>query len=244
MFRRLAAAMGFDDPHFRQTDEAMLADVLDWSAPLLRGHTLASLKSRGYIRVNTAAPQAYAPHAHGAFPTPSGKCELRLSDVAPSNFVAPVLRQMSTDAEPETLDPLPGFATPDAVPCTMRPTDARYPLQLLTPKSHGFLNSEYANEDRKVRAQGEQFVLIHPDAARTRGIAEGETVRVHNDRGEFVAVARLSDAVGPALAVATYGYWPSRNRGNAVNATTPNESLGLGHAPTSFHNAVEITRLT
>ena len=43
-----------------------------------------------------------------------------------------------------------------------------YPLNIISPKSHGFLNSCYANEPHKIKGQGEQFVLISPKDAAER----------------------------------------------------------------------------
>ena len=36
----------------------------------------------------------------------------------------------------------------------------KYPLNIISPKSHAFLNSCYANMEDKIRVQGKQFVLI------------------------------------------------------------------------------------
>jgi anaerobic selenocysteine-containing dehydrogenase len=244
LFRRLAGAMGFDDEHFRQTDEEMLERAIDWDAPMLRGYSYEMLKERGFLRVQVGHPDRYAPHAEGNFPTPSGKCELLSSGAARGNFVAPVLRQLcEADQSGGAVDPLPGFETPAAVPAANAPAAPAGSLHLLTPKSHGFINSEYANEPHKLRGQGGQFILLHPDDARARGIADGDRVRVHNARGEFPADARVTDDVRPGLAVASYGYWPSLNGGGAVNATTSAGELGLGGAPASFHNTVTVSRI-
>ena len=54
----------------------------------------------------------------------------------------------------------------------------RYPLNVISPKSHGFLNSCYANEPHKIRGQGEQFVMISPTDAALRDIREGDPVIV------------------------------------------------------------------
>src|SRR5689334_22620301 len=80
LFRRLAAAMGFDDdPLFRRSDEELLRDSMDWSAPAMSGITIEGLRKTGYARLNIGSPDQRAPHANGAFLTPSGKCEIRSS---------------------------------------------------------------------------------------------------------------------------------------------------------------------
>ncbi len=94
-----------------------------------------------------------------------------------------------------------------------------YPLNIVSPKSHGFLNSCYANEPHKIRGQGEQFVMINKVDADKRSIREGDPVRVFNSRGDFEGVARVTDDVNPGIVVATLGYWRSLNRSDgSVNS--------------------------
>ena len=54
----------------------------------------------------------------------------------------------------------------------------RFPLALITPKTHLFLNSTFANQKRQHSAQPSPEVVIHPDDARERGIEDGARVRV------------------------------------------------------------------
>ncbi len=48
---------------------------------------------------------------------------------------------------------------------------------------------------------------IHPDDAATRGIADGDVVLVHNDRGAYYAGAVVSDAVRPVVVQLSTGAW-------------------------------------
>ena len=75
LFRRLARAMNFNDPHFYRDDAQMIEEAIDWNAPLMQGITLSNLKEKGFARLNIPSADKYAPHAEGNFPTPSGKCE-------------------------------------------------------------------------------------------------------------------------------------------------------------------------
>jgi len=232
LFRRLAARMGFTDPHFRKTDEELIADALDWDSPLLAGKSLDGLKAEGFVRLSVPGADHYAPHAEGNFPTASGKCEFKSLLGENSGFVAPILRQMRVDDQAGG----PIASVPEYVPV---PTHPSFPLQLMTPKSHAFLNSQYANEDYKLRTQREQFVLIHPHDANARQINDGELVRIFNERGEFLADARVTDAALPGTLIATFGYWRSRNRGGgAVNALT--EARIGGFAGTPFYNDARV----
>jgi anaerobic selenocysteine-containing dehydrogenase len=119
-----------------------------------------------------------------------------------------------------------------------------YPLNIISPKSHGFLNSCYANEEHKIKGQGEQFVLISPKDAESRSIREGDPVRVFNGRGDFEGLARVTDVVGEGVIVATLGYWRSLNRSDgSVNSISSDEFCSLGRAPTFSDNLVQVMRV-
>jgi len=119
---------------------------------------------------------------------------------------------------------------------------AKYPLNIISPKSHGFLNSCYANMDHKIKGQGEQFVLVNTADAESRGIKEGSKVRVFNDRGAFEGDARITDDVSAGLVVATLGYWRQLNNGT-VNCISSAEFVDMGHAPTFSDNLVEVSAI-
>jgi anaerobic selenocysteine-containing dehydrogenase len=120
----------------------------------------------------------------------------------------------------------------------------RYPLALVTPKTHLFLNSTFANQGRQHSAQPEPTVCVHPDDARDRGIADGARVRVYNDRGDFSCAARVSDDARRGVLVAPMGWW---NRdyegGRSGQATTSQRVTEQGHAPIFNDNRVEIAAL-
>jgi len=242
LFRRLAKVMGFDDPFFYRTDRQMIIDSMDWTSPALKGITLESLEQTGYARLSLPAHDVFAPHAEGNFPTPSGKVELQASMAAGGNFVLPVFRQGSNDHQDGSpVDPLPTFTPPRESPLTNPALAKRYPLSMLSPKSHAFLNSEYANLRRQLGQSGPQHVIIHPTDAAARSIDDGVLVRVENARGAFNAAARVSTDIRPGVVVAPIGYWVSLSEGDATPAAlNPTAYADLGRAPTFSDNLVEI----
>jgi anaerobic selenocysteine-containing dehydrogenase len=245
LFRRLAKAMGMDDPHFQRSDEQMAAESIDWASPAVAGITLEQLKRDGYARLKVGEPDTYAPHANGNFLTPSGKVELKASMAAGGNFVLPLFRQGSNESQDGSpVDPLPGFVAPQESADTNATLAARYPLSILTPKSHAFLNSGYANVARQLGNAGEQHVTLHPADARARGIAEGEQVEVINDRGRFRAEAQVSDEVRQGVVVAPLGYWAASSPGGrSANAINSSRYADLGRAPTFSDTLVEVRRV-
>jgi len=242
MFRRLAQAMGFNDPYWNRTDEEMAQESLDWSNPVLEGIDLDLLRKNGYARLKVGSPEEFVPHREGNFPTPSGKVEFKSSMAAGGNMVLPLFRQGHPgDQSGEEIDPLPNFIPQNESPQTNPELAARYPLNMLSPKSHAFLNSSYGNLDAQLHHAGEQMVMISPSDAQARGIADGDPIRVFNDRGAFEAVAKVNDDARPGVVVAPLGYWAKHSRnGRTVNAINPPAFADYGSAPTFSDTLVEV----
>jgi anaerobic selenocysteine-containing dehydrogenase len=224
IFRRLARRMGLEAAPLYDSDETMARQVLDSGHPSLCGITLEELRARGWMRLRY--PDPFVPFAAG-FPTPSGKLELVSERMAQAG-----------------LDPLAGY-TP-AHETSQRDTAlARdYPLALLTPANHFFLNSLFANVPRQQRRAGAATVVIHPDDAVPRGIATGDEVRVANARGSFVAIADVSDRVRPGVVASPKGRWPGHAKeGTNVNATVDERDSDMGGGAVYHDNCVRVDKL-
>ncbi len=180
LFRRLAAAMGYEDPMFQETDEEMIRAVLRSEHPYMEGITYERLVREGWARLNLGAERL--PFAKGGFPTPSGRCEL---------YSQSLLEQ--------GLDPLPVYEPPPPDP---------HPLVLVSAKGHlHFLNSSYSNLPRHAGAEGRMSVDMNPADAAGRGIADGDRVRVYNGRGELLVPARVGDRVRSGVVSIPHGRW-------------------------------------
>jgi anaerobic selenocysteine-containing dehydrogenase len=245
LFRRLAKTMGFNDDYWDLTDDAWLTLSYDWKSPALEGITLDVLKKDGWKRLNVGMPDVRAPHAEGNFKTPSGKCEFKSSMAENGNFVLDVWRSGYTAMQVGGyVDPVPNYIPPHEVIDSASAEAARFPLSLLSPKPHAFLNTQYGNETTQMKRQGEQRIMINPSDAARRSIANGAYVRVFNDRGTFEARADLTDDVGAGLIVTNVGHWPGLNRsGTAVNSTTAPRHANLGQAGVYSDNLVEVERI-
>ena len=238
IFQRLAERMGYDDEQFKWSDGECLENYVDWDAPACDGIDLEYLRNNGYARLNVGTKDNRRPHKEGNFPTPSGKCEFKVEGA--TNFVAGPFRQMYEGFQPgEALDSLPDYVPSRETSASNPELAKKYPLNIVSPKSHGFLNSCYANMDHKIKGQGEQFVLINAADAASRGIKNGGKVRVFNDRGGFEGDAKITDDVNSGLIVATLGYWRQLNKGT-VNSISSAEFVNMGHAPTFSDNLVQI----
>jgi anaerobic selenocysteine-containing dehydrogenase len=245
LFRKLAKTMGFSDEYWDLTDEEWLTLSYDWSSPALEGITLDVLKKEGWKRLNVGMPDVRAPHAEGNFKTPSGKCEFKSSMAEGGNMVLDVWRSGYTEMQVGGyVDPIPNYIPPHEVIDSEPKKAAQFPLNLISPKPHAFLNTQYGNEGPQMKRQGEQRIMINPADAAIRSIANGAYVRVFNERGTFEAKADLTDDVGAGLIVTNVGHWPGLNRtGTAVNSTTAPRHANLGQAGVYSDNRVEVERI-
>jgi anaerobic selenocysteine-containing dehydrogenase len=120
----------------------------------------------------------------------------------------------------------------------------RFPLAMITPKTHLFLNSTFANQARQHSAQPSPSVVLHPADAASRQVNDGDQVRVFNSRGSFVCAAQVSDDARPGVLVAPMGWWNSDYAGGRSGQATTSQALTeRGHAPTFNDNRVEVEAL-
>jgi anaerobic selenocysteine-containing dehydrogenase len=195
IFRRIAARMGLSDPEIQETDLELIEQALDSPNPALRGVTLEDLLDKGYVRL--ALPQPFLPYADPArLNTPTGKIQI----------VAPELAAMG-------LDPLPTFTPPAESAAADLRRAARFPLMLLSPPEHQFMNSTFVNIPALRKAAGEAKILLHPNEAAVRGIREGDRVRSWNDRGDFFALAVVTGRRAPGVAVSYGVRWARLSEG-------------------------------
>jgi anaerobic selenocysteine-containing dehydrogenase len=214
VFRRLAARMGFDEPCFRDSDE-------DICRTALKGVDWGGLKASGWQRLEV--PERFAPFALGGFPTPSGKCEFH-----------------SEWLEKQGLDPLPFYNPPAEV---SNGASGPYPLAFLSPPARNFLNSSFANLVRFREIEGEPHLDMHPADAQARGIADGDKVRVYNDRGSYTLRARVNGKARPGVVVAPSVWWKKHSPdGRNANNLTSQRTADLGGGATFYDCRVQVAR--
>jgi anaerobic selenocysteine-containing dehydrogenase len=240
LFRRLSRIMGIDDPFFFRCDEQMAQDCIDWASPLMGGATFEDIKRNGFVRLAIGSPDSHAPHRHGNFPTPSGKCEFKSSLAANGDFVSPLYRQGYEGRQPGTpVDPLPNYTPPNESAASAPELAEKYPLSLISPKSHSFLNSQYWNFPRQLAHAGGHQVQMNPTDAGRRRIQSGGTVKVFNGRGSFRAIVIVTDDVLEGTVVAPVGFWNANGSGTVHSVTSPAFN-DLGRAPTYSDALVEV----
>lgn len=223
IFRRLAAAMGLDAPELQASDDDLMRAALHTSASALDGITLEQLKERGSIRLQVA--KDYLPYRQGeVLQTPSGKIEIE----------APSLLALG-------LDPLPAYIPPLESEERSPELARRYPLVLISPPAHSFLNSSFVNVTSLRRSAGRPTLEMHADDARLRSIAENDRVSIFNDRGSFTAAAVITDRVRPGVVSAPSIWWGKLTEdGRNANHTTSEAVADFGGSATFYDNLVDV----
>ncbi len=223
IFRRLASAMELDEPSLRDSDEEMMLQVLDFDSPTLEHIDLETLKERGWMRLNVPSP--HMPYESGStLSTPSGRIEIASS----------VLAAQEEDPLPRWIPP---YESEEAAPELAK----RYPLAMISPPEHTFLNSTFANVEPLRKLAKRPVIEIHPDDALPRSIMTGMTVRAVNDRGMFEATASVTDSIRRGVVCAPSIWWVSMSADDSnVNATTSQRLTDLGGGATFYDCLVEI----
>jgi len=222
VFRLLAKHMGFDEPCFSDNDEDLARAAFKGGDSRMTGLDWETLKATGWQRL--ALPSPYAPFANGGFFTPSGKCEFYSASLAAQG-----------------IDPLPTFIPPRESASSDPERATRYPLAMISPPARHALNSSFANLPLFLESESTPWLDIHPEDADARGIADGQAVRVHNDRGTLMLTARVSDRTRRGVVVALSIWWRKLSPdGNNANSLTSQALTDLGRGATFYDVLVDV----
>jgi anaerobic selenocysteine-containing dehydrogenase len=221
-FRLLAARMGFDDPCFQESDDELAAQAFDKRHERAVHFDWDALKRKGWQKL--AMPEA--PFAEGGFPTPSGKCEFYSSSMARDG-----------------LDPVPAYIPPYESVASNPELARKYPLAMISPPARNFLNSTFVNVQSLRATEGEPHLDIHPNDAARRGILHGDMARIFNDRGSFLARARVTDKAREGLVVGLSIWWKKlASDGKNANEVTSQRLTDMGRAPTFYDTLVQVEK--
>ena len=222
VFRRLSGALGVARDHYVKSEETLIREFLGAGGRATRTISYERLCADGWARLDL--PRPYLPFAHGA-PTPSGKVE----------FVAAHLLEKGLPALPTWVPLAEGPANRDLA--------ARYPLQCIVPPNRFFLNSSFSQSELMRRRQQQPIVMMAAADAKRRGLDDGDTARVYNDRGSAVFAVKVTDATQPGVVVVE-GIWWHRFHpgGRGVNVLTSDRVSDMGGGPAFHSNLVEVER--
>jgi biotin/methionine sulfoxide reductase len=134
------------------------------------------------------------------------------------------------------------------------PETERFPLQLIANNPRTRLHSQLdmGGFSQSSKIEGREPVRLHPDDAIGRGIADGDVVRLFNDRGSCLAGAIVTTDVRPGVVQLSTGAWfdpldpasetPFCVHGNP-NVLTPDRGTSrLAQGCTGQHALVQLER--
>jgi biotin/methionine sulfoxide reductase len=132
------------------------------------------------------------PDAH-PLKTPSGKIEIFSERIAGFGYA-------DCPGHPVWIEPAEWLGSPAA---------SRFPLHLLSDQPTTRLHSQldHSAHSQAAKVKGRQPVTISSQDATARGIADGDLVRVFNDRGACLSAAIVSDAIRPGVVRLSTGAW-------------------------------------
>jgi anaerobic selenocysteine-containing dehydrogenase len=213
VFQLLAKKMGFEDQCLYETEAEMISQALD-------NPNNPYLEGIDY---ETLVKKQYVkanvkPLLPGKLPTPSGKIEL-------------YSRKMEQDGYP----PLPTY--------TPLVNDGDFPFLFVPGPNHNFLNTTFSNNEKHISFEKEPRLHMNIKDALSKGIKDGDQVRVWNNRGECILKVSVGENVLPGVVV-TQGLWAdSPGTKHLVNSLTPDRVADMGNGATFFSGRVNVEKV-
>ena len=202
---------------FRRTDDRCAAGL---GPSVFKGITRERLEREHSVRFNVSPEgEPFVPFAAGGFGTASGKCEFGAEGL---EYRAPVESRLGDQG-----------------------LRKKYPLEFVSSKNDDSMNSTFGF--RTATDEQTSVLYLHPLDAAARGIANGDSVRVFNDRGSLLLKAAVQAAaaspVQPGVTRAPSTRWGKKAvDGRNANALTADRLSDMGGGPTFYNCLVEVER--
>jgi anaerobic selenocysteine-containing dehydrogenase len=219
--RRLGAEHpGFDMTEWELIDQLMTASGWDGAARLKEQHWI------------DCQPDFETSHYLTGFAHADGKFRFRpdWSACKPHGFGA----EGGSRAMPEFPDHWP----------VIEAASEEYPFRLVTAPARDYLNSSFTETPTSQKKEGKPTAKIHPEDARTLGIADGALARLGNARGTVLIHTEVSDVMQPGVVIVE-SIWPNAafQEGVGINALTGADPCSpVGGA--AFHDSSRRRRRT
>lgn len=166
------------------------------------------------------------------FPTPSGKIELFSETVYRTEF------RDFFPAIPRYVEPPEGAQDPLA---------EKYPLQMIGWHTNRRAHSIHDNNPVLEKTEP-QRLWMHPADAAARGITDGDTVQVRNDRGRVLVRVKVTDRIMQGVTALAQGAWykPNQNgtdTNGSINVLTSLRPTPYARGNAQHTNLVEVEKL-
>jgi anaerobic dimethyl sulfoxide reductase subunit A len=217
----LAHRLGLADYSEKTEDE--------WLTQLLAGTDVPDhdlLKKDGVHKTRQHSPfvafqEELGDSAGKCFPTPSGKIE--------------IYSRILADMEKAELPPIPKYM--ETWESMNDPLATKFPLQLITTHFRRRAHTQFDNLPWLAELEP-QAMKINTRDAEARGIQDGDIVKVFNDRGSMITVAKVTERIMPGVVDVPQGGWYNPDdsgvdRGGCANVLTKDEPSPGGALPSN-----------
>lgn len=151
------------------------------------------VEAKGEEREPVMLARFRADPANNPLKTPSGKIEIFSEKIASFGY-----------------DDCPGHAVwLEPIEWLGSKKAEHYPLHMLSDQPTDKLHSQldHSPHAKATKVKGRQPITMHPEDATARGLADGDLVRVFNDRGACLAAVRTSDRIRRGVVRLSTGAW-------------------------------------
>jgi len=187
----LGRRMGFGG-YFNKTMEQYIEEILASGHPTMEGVSVERLKAGPVMAKPLDRPQQLG--------TPTGRVEFYVESIKRFGQELPIY-----------LEPVESARTEKA---------RSYPLTLLSTHPSNRVHSTLANVPSLLKKEPEPALQINPADAEPRSVADGDVVRVFNDRGQLKVRAELRREIKPGIVNITEGWWPDQYIEGHLNQLT------------------------
>ncbi|MFB7638465.1 molybdopterin oxidoreductase family protein [Peribacillus butanolivorans] len=213
LFKLLARGMGFEEPAFRDSEDDMIRQALNFpDNPYLEGITYESLSESQFVKAKMS------PLFPGKLQTPSGKIELYSEQMKKHGY-----------------EPLPTY-----MPIVK---DSDLPFLFIPAPNHNFLNSTFSNNEKHISMEKEPKLHMNTADALKLGIDTGDMVRIWNERGECVLTAAPGENVLAGVLVSQGLWQNTPETKQHINALTPDRVADMGNGAVFFSGRVDLLKL-
>lgn len=191
--QKIAEKLGVGD-YFQGSDLDQLAAMLDTEQNQAMGCTFADLQEKKAVRI---VEDGQLCPADGSFATENGRVNFFIDRPTPYG-------NWDVTLNPQDFN-LPDFVE-NAEVLESHPLAQKYPLIFMTPHTKYGTQTTFHHTEFLHELLPEPEIHVNPADAEKRGVADGEYMRLFNDRSEVVARAKFDQGIMPGVLVMYHGW--------------------------------------
>lgn len=194
IFKDLFKRMDLEEFDFETRDDLFNA-VFDNDAAKAIGLTWDRVKEEGSVL--TFEPDERVFGEEGTFATPTGRMEFYHENIVLDNDYG-----QEVDFFKERLP----YWEPPMEAWSENPLFEKYPLVFTSERSKYKIHTQFTYVPWFLELEEEPYIMVNPAEFESRGIEDGDYVRLFNDRGTCTLRVRANNGIRPGMAVIDHGW--------------------------------------